>query len=82
VFNVFYGNLSTDDNQTDSVLKRTILFSQPIFSNHYKIVLEETARPEAWIRLDIVGLTTRLKNSTNPITENVHLVKSKYQIQL
>ena len=64
---MFFGEAK---DQADELITRDILFSQPVVTNKFKLIVDE-ASPSVAIKMDVIGMPPDKKYEADPVLDPI-----------
>ena len=75
VYHMFFGEAK---DQADELITRDILFSQPVVTNKFKLIVNE-ASPSVAIKMDVIGMPPDKKYEADPVLDPISYEDGNYE---
>ena len=72
---MFFGEAK---DQADELITRDILFSQPVVTNKFKLIVNE-ASPSVAIKMDVIGMPPDKKYEADPVLDPISYEDGNYE---
>ena len=72
---MFFGEAK---DQADELITRDILFSQPVVTNKFKLIVDE-ASPSVAIKMDVIGMPPDKKYEADPVLDPISYEDGNYE---
>ena len=72
---MFFGEAK---DQADELITRDILFSQPVVTNKFKLIVDE-ASPSVAIKMDVIGMPPNKKYDADPVLDPISYEDGNYE---
>ena len=72
---MFFGEAK---DQADELITRDILFSQPVVTNKFKLIVDE-ASPSVAIKMDVIGMPPDKKYEADPVLDPISYEDGNYK---
>ena len=72
---MFFGEAK---DQADELITRDILFSQPVVTNKFNLIVDE-ASPSVAIKMDVIGMPPDKKYEADPVLDPISYEDGNYQ---
>ena len=73
---MFFGEAK---DQADELITRDILFSQPVVTNKFKLIVNE-ASPSVAIKMDVIGMPPDKKYDADPVLDPISYEDGNYEV--